>query len=405
MLNYLFRKAHARYAASANGALLDDFSIWLTSVGYGRRAARGHVRQLKQALDRAGSVLLVPDMGISANVLSQAFASLSVQSTRRTFERFLAARGQLLEEPDTGPFSALLRRYRQYLLEVRGLTSSTVAQHAATAKRFLAHALPNCAPLGDLSASAVERFIAVEARRMKRQSLQHIVAHLRAFLRFCFEHGDLGDRLDRIDAPRVYRDELPPRALPWSVVQSLLRSVDRSSALGWRDYAILHLMAHYGLRPSEIITLTLGSIDWQTKTLRIKQCKTRSDLVLPLAGATIRMLRRYLYRGRPGSARPELFLRMRTPIGPLMRDAIGDLYQKRARESGLPLQGTSPYCLRHSFAMRLLDRGVGVKMIGDLLGHRTLESTCVYLRLRAETLREVALPLPAPATCVVEGAQ
>jgi site-specific recombinase XerD len=44
--------------------------------------------------------------------------------------------------------------------------------------------------------------------------------------------------------------------------------------------------------------------------------------------------------------------------------------------------------------MRLLDRGVGIKLIGDLLGHRTLESTCVYLRLQTKALREVALPVP-----------
>jgi site-specific recombinase XerD len=74
------------------------------------------------------------------------------------------------------------------------------------------------------------------------------------------------------------------------------------------------------------------------------------------------------------------------------------------RQSGLPLQGTSSYCLRHSFAMRLLDRGVGVKVIGDLLGHRTLESTCVYLRLQTGALREVALPLPAPTTDIEEDA-
>ena len=54
--------------------------------------------------------------------------------------------------------------------------------------------------------------------------------------------------------------------------------------------------------------------------------------------------------------------------------------------------------------MRLLDRGVGIKVIGDLLGHRTLESTCVYLRLQTGTLRDVALPLPAPVTSIVEGA-
>ncbi|WP_283814702.1 tyrosine-type recombinase/integrase [Bradyrhizobium australiense] len=67
----------------------------------------------------------------------------------------------------------------------------------------------------------------------------------------------------------------------------------------------------------------------------------------------------------------------------------------------MPPQGTSSYCLRHSFAMRLLDRGVRVKVIGDLMGHRTLESTCVYLRLQTGALREVALPLP-PATIIIE---
>ena len=155
--------------------------------------------------------------------------------------------------------------------------------------------------------------------------------------------------------------------MAWPLVQGLLRSIDRSSRLGWRDYAILHLMAHYGLRPSEIITLTPGSIDWEAKRLCVKQCKTRSDLMLPLADQTLRILRRYLRCERPAVTVP--FLRASTPIGPLTHYTIGDLYQKRVRQSGLPLQGTSSYCLRHSFAMRLLDRGVGVKVIGDLLGH------------------------------------
>jgi site-specific recombinase XerD len=408
MLKRLFPKVHARYAASANGALLADFAAGLVSAGYARHAAHGHVRRLKQALEWMSSAPFAPDAGISAVFVSQAFASLQAQTrfqgTQRAFERFLAARGQLLKEPDPSRFAPLLDRYRAHLLEVRGLVVSTADQHIATIKRFLAQALSADAPLQDLSALAVEQFVTAEGRRMKRQSLQHVVARLRAFLRFCFERDAVPERLDVIDAPRVYRGELPPRALAWSLVQRLLRSVDRSSRLGWRDYAILHLMAHYGLRPSEIVTLTLGSIDWQAKTLRVKQCKTRSDLILPLAGQTMRMLRRYLYRGRPGGTRPELFLRGRTPAGPLTHYAIGDLYQKRARESGLSLQGTSSYCLRHSFAMRLLDRGVGVKVIGDLLGHRTLESTCVYLRLQTRTLREVALPLPTPVAGIVEGA-
>jgi site-specific recombinase XerD len=108
----------------------------------------------------------------------------------------------------------------------------------------------------------------------------------------------------------------------------------------------------------------------------------------------MRVLKRYLHAGRTGSTRPELFLRARSPSGAIKHTAVCNLYQARVARSGLALQGTSAYCLRHSFAMRLLQRGVGIKAIGDVLGHRGLESTCVYLRLQLDALRDVALPVP-----------
>ena len=81
----------------------------------------------------------------------------------------------------------------------------------------------------------------------------------------------------------------PPRALDWTLVHRLLASVDRSSSEGWRDYVILHLMAYYGLRPCEVCSLTLDSIDWSARTLRVELRKTHSVLVLPLAVRTARL--------------------------------------------------------------------------------------------------------------------
>ena len=106
------------------------------------------------------------------------------------------------------------------------------------------------------------------------------------------------------------------------------------------------------------------------------------------------MLQRYLREGRPAGDRPELFPRLIAPAGALTRTAIAEAFQRHVRRSGLPLSGASPYGLRHGFAMRLLERNVGVKAIGDLLGHRSLEATSVYLRLQIDALRDVALPLP-----------
>jgi integrase len=158
-------------------------------------------------------------------------------------------------------------------------------------------------------------------------------------------------------------------------------------------------MAHYGLRPIEVVTLRLDSVDWDNAVLHVIQRKTRSQLVLPIAAPTLQILRDYLEqdRLRQDSDDPELFLRLRCPNGPLQRTAVTDIFDKRMREAGLPRQDGGAYSLRHAFAMRLLSRGVGVKAIGDLLGHRGLETTCTYLRLDVEALRDVALDMPGIA--------
>ncbi len=396
MFTQLFVRDHRRYAESPVVDWLESFASWLTAEEYSREATCNHLNRLKQVLERCESV--TADVKFAANLLPAMFVSSTLPheygGTRRAFERFLAAHGRLVVEPNSDRFSSLLAGYRQHLIELRGLAIATVSQHIATISEFLAHALPSEAAIDTLSVQAVDEFIAVIEKRQTRQSMQHTIARLRAFLRFCHDRGEVRIRLDAIDAPRTYRGELPPKALAWPLVESLLRSIDGSNAIGCRDHAILFLMAHYGLRPSEVVTLTLTSIDWTAETLRVQQRKTNSELLLPLSDQALRVLKRYLRCGRPESTHAELFLRARSPAGELKHTAVCDIYERRARESGLSLHGTSSYCLRHSFAMRLLNRGVGIKTIGDLLGHRTLESTCVYLRLQTEALRKVGLPVP-----------
>ena len=137
----------------------------------------------------------------------------------------------------------------------------------------------------------------------------------------------------------------------------------------------------------------IDNIDWSAKWCRVKQRKTHCDLVLPLSDRTLNLLRRYLRHGRPDTPQPQLFLRARNPAGRIYHTAVCDVFYKQTRKMGLARQYSS-YSLRHAFAMRLLERGVGVKAIGDCLGHHSLEATCVYLRLNVTSLRKVGLPLP-----------
>lgn len=142
--------------------------------------------------------------------------------------------------------------------------------------------------------------------------------------------------------------------------------------------------------------MRIDAVDWEAGTLRIEQSKTHSTLTLPLAPRSVRVLIDYIDHERDDDveAHSVLFLGTRCPAGPMRNTAICEIFKRRARQSGLDPKKYSAYSLRHAFAMRLLTRGVGVKVIGDVLGHRSLESTCAYLRLDIEALRDVALDLP-----------
>jgi site-specific recombinase XerD len=318
--------------------------------------------------------------------------------TRRVYTRYLRAQGRLVPEP-VSPSENLILRYEQYLTEVRGLSVSTRRHQKNTLRGLLARFLSPRGSLRRLSRNDLESFILERSRKISRHSLQHEIAHLRAFLRYAYDVGLVHERLDGLDTPRIYRDELPPRALPWPSVLQLLGSIDRTSRGGWRDLCVLHLIAFYGLRPSEVVALRLDSIDWEQGLLHVYQSKTRSPLTLPLDTRTLQLFRDYLDHGRAGgagtSASAMLFLRLRCPYIPLERTAVGDIFRKRMREAGLPDCAKHVYRLRHTFAMRLLSRGVGMKAIGDVLGHHSFFGTSAYLRLDVAMLRSVALPIPS----------
>jgi site-specific recombinase XerD len=321
---------------------------------------------------------------------------MKYRATQRAFQRFLTSQGRLAMVSVKDAFAEIRHKYHQELIDVRGLSSETVAQHERTIGEFLSQALSR-QTLRSLTSLHIDEYLALKGQTVGRHRLQHVMAQLRSLLGFCGANGEFERPLEVINSVRIHRDELPPKALPWSLVQDLLRSIDRSSRSGWRDYTILHLAAHYGLRPSEIVSLRLDSINWGDGTLKVEQRKTHSILVLPLADQTISIPRRYLRHSRPNSAHPQLFLRARCPAGALTRYATTDIFERRVGRSGLSIEGYSVYSLRHAFAMRLLQRGVGVKAIGDLLGHNHLASTCQYLRLELEMLRGVALPVPGRA--------
>jgi integrase/recombinase XerD len=397
VIEQLFPRDWGRFAMSPNGDLVCEFADWIEQRGYSRICSRVYVRHLRRVVmfsevkrDSKGCICLS-----AIDVLFSPWADDPFyRATRRAVVQCLAARSILISDIARAPLDEVIDEYQVFLTDVCGFSPSTISHHTQTVQRLTDQECPDPAALSDLLQEDVDRFVEHVGKSISRHSLQHTISHLRSFLQFCADSDYTKKKLGVIDMPRVYRGELPVRALDWTVVCKLLQSIDQSTIEGIRDYAILYLMAHYGLRPSEVAGLTIDAIDWQTATLQVKQCKTRSKIILPLDDQGQRVIHHYL-ESRPTDAPwKEIFLKVRYPADPIKGATIGDIYDKRVRLSGLPIIWSSPYSLRHSFAMRLLQGGVAIKTIGDFLGHRSLESTCVYLRLHVEALREVGLPVP-----------
>ena len=421
MLVDLYPRVHRRYTSLAIiGPIVDGYGTWLLKQGYSAERAREHVQaapRLVRGLQQRGvgalASLTRARLWACAPIDSQEDPNLAVLV--RQLARYCESELALYPPPALTRIEQRVATYRTYLQQVRGFAPGTLAHHGRTAGEFLAHIGYEAHPtrLAALERQDLDTFLCAVGPRQSRASLQHVVAHLRAFLRFLASAGEIPTGLDtQIDTPRVYRGEQLPRALPWDTVRALLQTIERTSPLGRRDYAIFLLMATYGLRACEVVTLTLDDVEWRARRLRIPQRKTRGTLWLPLTDEVGTALLDYLrhgraalnvrrqrvpFRGAPPRTFRELFLRCRTPAGVLKPTAVTEAFQAWSKRSGLAIPFQGAHCVRHSYAVHLLRSGLSLKTIGDLLGHRTLDSTCVYLRLAVDDLRDVALPLPAAA--------
>jgi integrase/recombinase XerD len=405
MLAEIYPRDHARFTSlPLLGPHLEAFAVWLRLQGYPRQLIRLRVRQaprLDALLRRRG----VRRLGVLTQAKFLEFAprvtldDVYLSAAVRSLGSYLDMHGLFAPLPAT-PCDEMIAAYRVHLHRVRGLAEATAAQHSSTALELLTFLGfdRDRTVLRYLGPHQIEVFVRTVGGRVCRASLQHVVARLRSFLRFLASREEVARGLDsQIDTPRLYRGEKLPRSLPWETVQAFLAAIDRSTPKGRRDYAMLLLAATYGLRTSEIAALRLDDIEWRAGRLRVPRPKTQTPIVLPLTEEVGAALLDHLRHARPEPSRREVFLRFRAPAGPILPTAVTNAFQWWSRRSGLRIPYQGPHCLRHSLAVHLLRQGTSLKAIGDLLGHRGAESTCVYLRLHVDDLRDAALDLPQEA--------
>ena len=360
MLIDLYPRAHARFTSlPLLGPHLEGFAGWLAGRDYPRTLIRERMRKtplLEELLQRSGCRKLpeITESQLRDLAPRDSQDNICLSALVRGLADYLRECGTLAT-PVATPSERLVEFYREFLAEVRGFADSTVAEHRATATELLSFLRYDKTPtaLRGLDAPQIEAFLKSIAKRMSRASLQHVAAHLRSFLRFLADRGEAATGLDgAVDTPRLYRSETLPLAWPWDTVQEFLESIDRTTPMGRRDYAMFLLVSTYGLRSSETVQLTLDHIAWRAGQFRIERAKTRTATHLPLTEEAGAALLDYLRHDRPLSRHREVFLRVREPRRPLLPASVGDAFHNWVRRSSLQVPRCGPHCLRHYSAFR-----------------------------------------------------
>jgi len=301
--------------------------------------------------------------------------------------------GVLGEEPSAqlSGRELLLASFAGYLRSERGLAVGTIHSHRRHARLFLAGL--GGRGLADVTSGDVTAWLGDGARLgWSVSSPRGYVSGLRAFLRFGFVDGLIATDLSPAALYVSGRTPSPlPKAITPGQVRELLESCDRRTALGRRDYALILLLSRLGLRCGEVARLTLDDVDWRAGEILVRGKGTRIDR-LPLPRDVGQAVAAYLKRGRPASDYRQLFLRANAPFSPIAAKTVGATVRRASRRCGMA--GIGSHCLRHTAACEMVAAGVSLASVGQVLRHRSLQSTALYARVDIEQLRSLAQPWP-----------
>lgn len=291
------------------------------------------------------------------------------------------------------PFHDLVPEFFSFLRLERGLRESSIRHYVHYLRRFelyLQHI--RLVSISSLTPVVLSAFVINSADGLSKTSMIGLCSSLRVFLRYLHQAGLVDKDLSAaIESPRRYQYADIPRAIDWDQVRLMLEAVDRRSALGKRDYAILLLLVTYGLRGCEVAALTLDDIDWKRERLFVPGRKAGHNTAYPLAAIVGEAILDYLQHGRPKTTGRHLFMRLYAPRRPLTPTGVSCRAAVYLRKAGIDVVRPGSHTLRHTCVQRLVDADFSFKTIGDYVAHASPESTQIYTKVAVEALREVAL--------------
>ncbi len=289
-----------------------------------------------------------------------------------------------------------LAAFRQYLTEIRGLQPATCDSRVQHVSGFLMIQFAGQpVSIEQLKPTDIMDYMMHRTKSWKPGSIKVVCGALSSYLRFKAINGASTTKLIAA-LPKVaqWRQTSLPKALSFDEIDTLLNAFDQSTRGGQRDYAIARCYVDLGLRTAEVVRLKLDDIDWYQGIVHIRSKGARVD-ALPLPKATGEAIARYLELRDNEHATRALFLRLNPPLDrAVTADTIRGSLRNAAKRCGLSGSLTGPHKLRHTLAIRLINSGVSLKEISDLMRHRDLDTTTIYAKVDMNALSTVTSAWP-----------
>lgn len=291
-----------------------------------------------------------------------------------------------------------LKRFDDHVRGVRGLCELTREKHEQHLRHFLRGIFTADGPeWSRLTPTYVAQFLASELPNV-RAAKKHIVAAVRSLLRFLILEGTTSKKLLKtIPRIRCWRYANLPEPLTPEQHEHVLKACQSEVNGSRRDRAFVALLATLGARGGELRGICLEDLDWNEGKIKIKGSKSARDRVLPVPAVAGTLLADYLQHERPLSPYREVFLTCVAPRQPLGGAGATYLVREFLKRCGIEGPRLGTHCFRHTAATLMVRNGATLKEVADVLGHCSIATTSIYVKLDQPSLEGVAMPWPGGA--------
>ncbi|HHB75271.1 MAG TPA: hypothetical protein ENK84_01835 [Desulfobulbus sp.] len=282
--------------------------------------------------------------------------------------------------------------YLHYCATTRYDTEKTVQHIRRILESFDCYLTRHNLSLSAITIEQIDTFDQEYNAAYSRQSRKFNRSCFKLFLRYLYyeRHVLKRDFAALIKVPRMYHRAQPPCFLRSDEIQQLFDSMTPATPAELRAYAMVHIAYTMGLRPQEISRLTLDDIVFSKAEMNVRYRKAGLPVTMPIPPKTLKAIAAYLVGGRPKNDCRELFLQCCRPYRPVSSATVCYAVKTCMQKAGLPEEAT-PYWLRHTYAQHLLEAGVSVFEIKEMLGHDDIEATRKYLHIHIKLMRRVIL--------------